>query len=271
MDKQFETIEYSKQGRLAIIKLNRPDHLNALNDKMLRELKPLLEHLSQNNSCSVILITGNGRGFCTGADIGNINTNKEPAKLAAQGEASYQSMINDFNPIIQCIHDMKKPVIAAVNGVAAGYGVSLALACDLVFAAESASFIQVFVPNLGIVPDGGATWLLPRAVTKARAMGMILTGEKIKANTAKAWGMIWDCVADKILLDTAIKVATKLANGPSLGIASLKDAMNHSDHNSLEKQLRLEAELQKICCGSEDFAEGCLAFIEKRKPEFIGK
>jgi len=271
MIKNYETLDYSRHGRLAIIKLNRPAHLNALNEKMLSEFKPLLEHLSIDDSCSGMLITGNGRGFCTGADIGNVNTIKEPAKLAEQGELSYQSMIDHFNPIIQCIHDMKKPIIAAVNGVAAGYGVSLALACDLVIAAESASFIQVFVPNLGIVPDGGATWLLPRAVTQARAIGMILTGENIAAKTAKEWGMIWDCVPDELLLDSAMKIAVKLANGPTLGIASLKEAMNDSDSNSLKQQLKLEADLQKICCSSEDFAEGCAAFIEKRKPEFIGK
>lgn len=267
----YETIEFTKQERLAIIKLNRPKQLNALNEQLLKELKSLLAALSEDSTVGGVLLTGKGRGFCAGADIAKINTDKSPEKLAAQGEASYQSMLRYFNPIIQMIHDMEKPVVAAVNGVAAGYGVSLALACDLVYAAESASFIQVFVPQLGIVPDGGATWLLPRLVGNARAMGMMLTGQKITAQQAKDWGMIWECIADEVLYDTAHSMAHQLAHGPTLGIGSMKLAMNQSDSNSLEKQLRLEAYLQKTCCASEDFVEGGLAFWEKRKPVFVGK
>ena len=267
----YQTIEFTQDGKLSIIKLNRPNQLNALNEPLLKELTTLIKELAADQSVGGILLTGNGRGFCAGADLGEVNMDKDPLKMAAQGEASYQSMIQYFNPIIQAIHDMEKPVIAAVNGVAAGYGVSLALVCDMVFAAESASFIQVFVPQLGIVPDGGATWLLPRLVTNARAKGMILTGKKIKAQQAEDWGMIWQCLPDETLYDTAFKMAHQLAHGPTLGIGSVKLALNHSDSSTLEKQLRLEAYLQKNCCGSEDFAEGALAFAQKRKPNFSGK
>ena len=267
----YETIEYSKEGRLSIIKLNRPNQLNALNETLLRELSSLIKELAYDSSVGGVLLTGNGRGFCAGADITHANMEKDLAKMATQGESSYQAMLRYFNPIIQTIHDMEKPVIAAVNGVAAGYGVSLALICDMVFAAESASFIQVFVPQLGIVPDGGATWMLPRLVSNARAKGMMLTGKKINAQQAENWGMIWQCVPDAKLHATAVKMAHQLAHGPTLGIGSVKLALNQSDSNTLEKQLRLEAFLQKACCGSEDFVEGALAFAQKRKPNFIGK
>ena len=184
----YQNIEFTREDRLAIIKLNRPDQLNALDGVLLEELKTVMLEVANDNSIGGVLLTGNGRGFCAGADIAKVNMEKEIGKMAAQGESSYQAMIHYFNPIIQAIHDMEKPVIAAVNGVAAGYGVSLALACDLVYAGESASFIQVFIPQLGIVPDGGATWLLPRLVSDARAKGMILTGKKIKANKPKIGG-----------------------------------------------------------------------------------
>jgi len=267
----YKTIEFLKDGRLAIIKLNRPKRLNAINETMLTELKATIHEVANDANIGGLLLTGNGRGFCAGADISQVNMEKEPGKLATQGENSYQGMIHYFNPIIQMLHDMEKPIIAAVNGVAAGYGTSLALVCDLVYAAESASFVQVFVPQLGIVPDGGATWLLPRLVGNAKAKGMILTGKKIKAQQADNWGMIWECVPDADLQEKAYKSAYRLANGPTLGIGSMKLAVNQSDSNSLEKQLRLEAYLQKTCCGSVDFAEGCLAFAEKRKPNFVGK
>ncbi len=267
----YKTIEFSKEGRLAIIKLNRPDRLNAINEDMLVDLKEAIQLVSNDATIGGLLLTGNGRGFCAGADIGKINREKDATSLAAQGETSYQGMIHYFNPIIQMLHDMEKPIIAAVNGVAAGYGTSLALVCDMVYAADSANFIQVFVPKLGIVPDGGATWLLPRLVGMAKAKGMILTGKKIKAQQAADWGMIWECVPAAALYDTAYKTAYGLANGPTLGIGSAKLALNQSDDNSLEKQLRLEAYLQKTCCGSADFAEGGLAFAEKREPNFSGK
>lgn len=267
----YQNIEFIKKDRLAIIKLNRPDQLNALSEALLKELKEVVLEVAHDASVGGVLLTGNGRGFCAGADIAQVNMEKDLGKMAAQGESSYQAMIHYFNPIIQAIHDMEKPVVAAVNGVAAGYGVSLALVCDLVYAGESASFLQVFIPQLGIVPDGGATWLLPRLVGNAKAKGMILTGKKIKAQQAEDWGMIWETVPDEALQEIALKVAGRLANGPTLGIGSMKLAMNQSDSNSLEKQLRLEAYLQKTCCGSEDFTEGCLAFAQKRKPNFVGK
>lgn len=267
----YKKIEFNIENGLATLSLNRPKRLNALSSELFGELYEAITNVAQNDEVKALLITGNGKGFCAGADIAGGLPQKTAEAIQAQGETSYRGMIKTVNPIIQAIHEMGKPVIAAVNGVAAGYGVSLALACDVVFAAESASFIQVFVPNLGIIPDGGATWLLPRLTTTARAMGMFLSGEPIKAKQAEDWGMIWKCLPDEELMKAAQTFANKLANGPSLGIRSLKMAMNQSHENSLQRQLQLEATLQKICCGSIDFAEGCIAFVEKRRPEFIGK
>ena len=158
----YKSILLAKEGKLAIITLNRPKRLNAFDTTLLQELRDALTELSTDETIGGILLTGAGRGFCAGADVTTINTDKSFGKLAEQGELSYQAMKTHFNPIIQMIYDMEKPVIAAVNGVAAGFGMSLALVCDIVFAAESASFIQVFVPNLGIIPDGGSTWTLTR-------------------------------------------------------------------------------------------------------------
>ncbi len=267
----FENLEYIREDSLAIIRLNRPDCLNALNQALISELKSAIQEVADDSSITGLLITGNGRGFCAGADITTTDFDKSAESRLAQGEATYHSMIQYFNPIIQMIYELDKPTLAAVNGVAAGYGVSLALACDLVYGAESASFIQVFVPQLGIIPDGGSTWLLPRLVTGARVRGMILTGKKITARKAKDWGMIWECLPDDELYKAAHQVIHQLANGPAMGIRSAKYALKQADGNSLDKQLQLEAHLQKSCCGSEDFAEGCLAFAEKRKPNFVGK
>ena len=268
---EYKCIEYLEEGRLATIKLNRPDVLNALNADLISELNHALNHVSAEKSIGGVLLTGNGRAFCAGADLNHVNTDKDPVKLALQGETSYQALIESFNPIIQTIHDMEKPVVAAVNGVAAGFGVSIALVCDLVYASESASFIQVFVPQLGVIPDGGSTWMLPRLISNARAKGMILTGKKIKARQAEDWGMIWECLPEEELMHKAHDIAFRLAHGPTLGIGSTLYAMKEAQNNTLEKQLRLEAFLQKTCCGSEDFAEGAQAFIQKRKPNFIGK
>ena len=178
--------------------LNRPDRLNAINEELLEELYETVMKVADDNDMKALLITGNGKGFCAGADISDVPEKNAEFRLE-QGERSYDAMIKRYNPIIQTIHEMGKPVIAAVNGVTAGYGNSLALVCDVVFAAESASFIQVFVPNLGIVPDGGATWLLPRMVTNARAMGMFLSGDAIKAKQAEDG--IRDSVASRGLGD----------------------------------------------------------------------
>jgi 2-(1,2-epoxy-1,2-dihydrophenyl)acetyl-CoA isomerase len=266
----YSTVKYKIEDGVATIILNKPERYNALGKDILVELHDCVIKSAADDSVKVVLISGAGKAFCAGADISNA-PEKNTDALLQQGERAYQGMTQYYNPIIQTIHEMDKPVIAAVNGVTAGYGVSLALCCDMVFAAESASFIQVFVPNLGIVPDGGATWLLPRLTTTARAMGMFLTGEKIKAQQAEDWGMIWKCVPDDELMATAQALATRLSNGPTLGIRSLKIAMNQTHENSLQRHLQLEASLQKVCCGSMDFAEGCMAFGEKRKPKFIGK
>ncbi len=266
----FKNIEFEVENGLATLILNRPNRLNALSIELLDELLEVLESISKDDEIKVLLLTGKGKGFCAGADI-TLSLEKTSEALKAQGELSYKLVTTRYNPIVQLIRNMDKPVIGAVNGVAAGYGVSLALACDVVFAAESASFLQVFVPNLGLVPDGGATWLVPRMTTSARAMGMFLSGEKIKAKQAEEWGMIWKCLPDDQFMNAAVELATKLVSGPRVGIRSLKTAMNQTTENSLAEQQELEAKLQKICGATEDFVEGCEAFVEKRKPQFTGK
>ena len=265
----YKNLIFKNEQGLATITLNRPAQLNALNTDLLDELYEVITSVATDHQVKAVLITGAGKGFCAGADISEAPQQSAEFR-AQQGERSYNAMIRRYNPIIQTIHEMGKTVIAAVNGVTAGYGNSLALACDVVFAADSASFIQVFVPNLGIVPDGGSTWFLPRMITPARAMGMFLSGDKIKAKQAEDWGMIWKCVPDEQLMNEALLLAQRLTSGPTLGIRSLKTAMNQSSKNSLQRQLQLEATLQKVCCGSIDFVEGCEAFAEKRKPIFVG-
>lgn len=267
----YKNLQLDVSDGLAVLRLNRPEVFNSLNDDILRELLLAGQAIADDATVRAVLLTGNGKGFCAGADLGQLDTNRDDAACAQRGAMVAEKMTELFNPVVELFANMPKPVIAAVNGVAAGGGMGLALSADMVIAADSASFVQVFIPQLGIVPDMGSTWFLPRLIGEARAMGMALSGDAIDAATAKDWGMIWRVVPDEQLIEEATAIASRLAQGATFGIAMSKKALRASLHNDLAAQLDLEKESQRLCCATEDFAEGVDAFCEKRRPHFAGK
>jgi 2-(1,2-epoxy-1,2-dihydrophenyl)acetyl-CoA isomerase len=216
----------------------------------------------------VIVLTGEGRGFSSGADLAA--SSKNPP-LDAQGKLDLgQVLTTHYNPLVLKMRSLRKPILAAVNGMAAGAGASLALAADLTVAARSAYFLQAFV-NVGLVSDAGGTWLLPRTLGSQRAMGLALLGERLPAEKAKEWGLIWDVVDDEALLPTVMALAQKLADGPAVAIAGIKQSIHAAAGNDLATQLALEATLQRGCGQSQDFMEDAMAFVQKRKPQFKGR
>ena len=241
------------------ITLNRPEVMNALNRELRRELTSAL---MAGHSARVIVLTGAGRGFCSGQDL------TDAEGLDAAG---FESTLNDeYVPMIRAITEAPVPVIAAVNGVAAGAGANLALACDLVIAAESAVFLQAFA-RIGLIPDAGGTSFLPRRVGLQRAMGAALLAEPVPARQAEAWGMIWEAVPDDRFAEVVAARATKLAAGPTGAYSALKQALRGAFDQSLDEQLAVEARLQGVCGASEDFREGVAAFLAKRTPRFTGR
>ena len=260
-----ESILFQVEAGVAVITLNRPKQLNSFNPDMHKALKRALKHAETDDSVRAVLLTGTGRGFCAGQDLNDRNVNSG-AEMPDLGE----SIEKYYNPLIKQISSMPKPVIAAVNGVAAGAGANIAFACDIVFAAKSASFIQAFC-KIGLVPDSGGTWSLPRLVGSARAKALMLLGDKVSAAQAQEWGMIWQCVEDEELIETAMSVANHLATQPTKGLGFIKHALNHSSENSLEVQLDLEKDLQRLAGRTDDYREGIAAFFDKRAPEFKGK
>ncbi len=261
----FTTIEFVTEGALARLTLNRPDKLNSFNAAMHEEVCEAMKTVQRDESIRCLLISGNGRGFCAGQDLSDRNVAPD-AETPDLGESLEQK----YNPLIRSLAKLEKPVICAVNGVAAGAGANIALACDIVIAAESARFIQSFC-NVGLVPDSGGTWTLPRLVGRARALGMALLGERISARKAEEWGLIWKCVADEALMSTAEQMARHLATQPTHGLGLIKRAILASSDNSLDDQLDLERDLQRLAGRSEDYREGVGAFMEKREPEFKGR
>lgn len=250
---------------LCAITLNRPDRLNAFTAEMLNRFNATLEDASADERVRALLITGAGRGFCAGQDLND--------RSVAPGDAAPdlgESLENRYNPAIRLIRSMDKPVVIAVNGVAAGAGANLALAGDLVYAARSAKFIQSFA-KIGLVPDSGGTFFLPRTVGTARAMGLALLGDALSAEDAAAWGLIWRVVDDDQLHTEASAVARRLAAGPTAGFAKTKRAINASGVNTLDAQLDLERDLQRAAGMSHDYREGVAAFLEKRTPHFEGR
>lgn len=258
------TIEYQIDGGVATLALNRPDKLNSFNTVMHAEVREALDAARDDEAVRCVLLTGRGRGFCAGQDLSdrNVSADAAPPDLEA-------SIRENYNPLIRRITGMPKPVICAVNGVAAGAGANVALACDIVIAARSASFIQAFC-KIGLIPDSGGTWWLARLAGRARAMGLALTGERIDAATAKAWGLIWDCVDDEELAARSTALARQLADGPTTGLGLTKQAIDAAFANDLPAQLDLEASLQGRAGRSSDYREGVAAFAEKRKPRFTG-
>ena len=243
------------------ITLNRPDRLNAFNEDMHRALAQALDEAA-DESCRALLLTGNGRGFCAGQDLSDRVGGDEPRDLGATIEAFY-------NPLIRRIRALRKPVVCAVNGVAAGAGANIALACDIVLAARSARFIQSF-SRIGLVPDSGGTFFLPRLIGEARARALILTGEALSAEKAEDWGMIWKAVDDASLMPEAEAVTARLAKAPTSALSRMKQMFAVAGTNSLHVQLDLEARSQGEAGRTADYAEGVRAFQEKRSPVFKG-
>ena len=260
----YQHIIFSLEGGIARVTLNRPDRLNSFNAEMHLELRDALAR-THDGCARVLLLTGAGRGFCAGQDLSdrNVSAGSEPVDLG-------YSIENFYKPLVLSIRALEMPVICAVNGVAAGAGANIALACDLVLAARSASFIQSFC-KLGLVPDAGGSWALPRLVGTARAMGLALLGDKLSAEQAEAWGLIWKCIDDDKLMAEAEKLAIHFSTAPTRGLARIKHALYASSGNSLEQQLELERASQQELGFGHDYREGVAAFMEKRNPHFTGE
>ena len=260
----MSSILLSQEAGVLHVTLNRPERLNAFIPEMHQALRKALEQALDEAAVRAVLLTGAGRGFCAGQDLAERHVAADaPIDLSV-------SLGSHYNPLIRRLRELPKPVVCAVNGVAAGAGANIALACDLVIAARSASFVQSF-SRLGLVPDSGGTWFLPRLVGRARAMGLALLGEKLSAEQAQDWGLIWKVVDDADLMDEAKFLAQTLAAGPTRGYGLLKKAFNASAGNSLDAQLELERDLQREAGLSQDYREGVAAFMQKRKPDYKGK
>ncbi|KLV09854.1 MULTISPECIES: 2-(1,2-epoxy-1,2-dihydrophenyl)acetyl-CoA isomerase PaaG [Photobacterium] len=259
-----QTVLYSAEAGVALITLNRPQQLNSFNPEMHQALMASLKQAEADPAVRAIVLIGAGRGFCAGQDLNDRNISADQP-MPDLGE----SIERFYNPLVKKITQLNKPVIAAVNGVAAGAGANLALACDIVIAAQSASFIQAFC-KIGLVPDSGGTWILPRLIGPARAKALMLQGNKVSAEQAADWGMIWQCVADDVLASEAMALGQQLATQPTTGLGYIKQALLHSSTNTLEEQLDLERDLQRLAGRTEDYREGVAAFFAKRQPTFKG-
>ena len=255
----YETIRVESAGPLTTITLHRPERLNAMPPQMADEIGQVFYDLGE---ARCVLITGEGKGFCSGADLS--------ARSMDSKGGSHEALTQHYNPAINQILRAEVPVICAVNGPAAGVGCSLALAADFTLAGRSAYFLQAFV-NIGLVPDGGSTWMLARAIGRARATRMMMLGEKIGASEAEEWGLIYKCVDDELLMDEARALAEKLANGPTLALRHIKRNIAEALDGTVDGVMRTEAEAQRIAGASEDAKEGGKAFLEKRKAAFQGR
>ncbi len=260
-----ETVLVARSGGVTRLTLNRPDKLNAFTEAMHRELRAGLEAAAADPQCRVVVLTGAGRAFCAGQDLAETR----PAGSGAVPDPGGR-LEQHYNPLVRLITTLEKPVVCAVNGIAAGAGANVALACDLVFAARSASFLQAFA-RIGLVPDASGTWTLPRLVGPARARGLAMLAEPLPAEKAEAWGLIWKCVDDDKLEAEVSAVAGRLAVAPTYGLALTKRAIALSSTNTLAQQLDLERDLQRLAGSSPDAAEGIAAFLEKRAPRFTGR
>ena len=256
----YQTITMDRQGGVAVLTLNRPEVLNALNGQMRAELRHAVAEAGE--AARVVVLTGAGRAFCAGQDLG------EGPNVAALNLE--QVLRDDYHPLVRAITDSPVPVIAAVNGTAAGAGASLALICDVVIAADSARFVQAFA-RIGLMPDAGGTWVLPRLVGPARALGAALFAEAIPARQAADWGMIWEAVPDETFAARWQLRAQQLAEGPTVAYREMRAAMRASWRSDLDSHLEDEARRQGLCGQSRDFREGVLAFTEKRSALFEGR
>lgn len=262
----YETLLYQQDGAVLTITMNRPDKLNALTDQLLHELNLAFEQAGNDTSVRAVILTGAGRGFCAGADLA-----EGVARGVGTPDFSFEEHLTaNYNPLILRIRSLAKPVIAAINGVAAGAGMSIAVACDLKIASENASFLQAFV-KIGLIPDSGSTWMLPRLIGTARALEMMLSGRKVSAQDAAQWGLVNQVVPADQLVDTVNKLAAEYASAPTQAIAYIKQAVEYASTSTLEEALNKEAELQNLAGKTSDNAEGVSAFLEKRTPTFKGQ
>jgi 2-(1,2-epoxy-1,2-dihydrophenyl)acetyl-CoA isomerase len=259
------TVLYELGDGVATVTLNLPAKLNPIALELQTELREALHRVRNDNSVRAVVLTGAGKAFCVGADLGAMREREEGKSLGDQTADWMQSM---SNPLIEELRAMPVPVVCAVNGPAAGAGVGLALACDIVIAARSAYFYLPFLPKLGIVPDLGCTWFIPRRVGPARALGMALLDEKLGAETAAQWGLIWACFDDRLLLLEASNIAQRLAQLPVHAVIEARKALAHSERHSLSDQLHYESERQRELIERPTFAEGVMAFLQKRTPVF---
>ncbi len=259
-----QPILVSVEAGVQIITLNRPERLNAFNLEMHGLLREALARAEDDDAIRAVLLTGAGRGFCAGQDL---------SERDMSGDAAFDLSVTigtHYNPLVRHMRALPKPIVCAVNGVAAGAGANVALACDLVLAARSASFIQAFA-RIGLVPDSGGTWVLPRLAGRARALGLALLGDKLGAEDAASWGLIWKVVDDDKLIAEAGALARGLAAGPTRAYGLIKRALDASATNSLDAQLDLERDLQREAGFTADYREGVAAFVQKRKAQFKGK
>ncbi len=257
-----KTIVFETKGNVAVLRLNRPDKYNSFNKEMALHMQSILDECQNNELIRCVYITGEGKAFCAGQDLGEV--------VDPDGPELEKIVLKHYNPIVTKIRNLDKPVVAAVNGVAAGAGANIALACDVVVAHENASFIQAF-SKIGLIPDSGGTYTLPRIIGFQRASALIMLGDKVGAKEAFEMGMVYKCFASDEFEQESFSLANKLANMPTYGLALTKRALNKSMENNFSDQLKVEHQLQTMAGNSHDYNEGVSAFLEKRKPKFIGK
>ena len=263
----FKYINYTLQDGVATLTLNRPDKLNSLTGAMMLEMFSALGVAAQDKAVRALVLTGSGRAFCAGQDLADPSMSPKPG---SDTPADIGDVVDTFySPLVRRLRAMPKPVVCAVNGVAAGAGANIALSCDIVIAVQTASFIQPFC-RLGLVPDAGGTWLLPQLVGRARAVGLALLGDKLSAAQAQEWGLIWKCVATDDFATEVSAIAKTLAAGPTLGFVRTREAIDTAATSTLDAQLDLEAIMQRELGNSQDYAEGVSAFNAKRPPVFVG-
>lgn len=262
----FENITFSIEAGIARLTLNRPDKLNSFTEDMHAELRAALDHIQEDKSARVLVLTGAGRAFCAGQDLADRSMQMVDGKMPDIGNV----VERNYKPLVLRLQNLRVPTIAAVNGIAAGAGASVALACDLVIATKSAAFLQAF-SKIGLIPDTGGTWFLPQRVGMARAMGLALLADKLPAERAAEWGLIWECVDDAEFAARIDALAKQFATAPTKALVRTRQAMHAAPGHTLEQQLSFEGSFMRELGWSADYAEGVKAFMEKRAPNFTGE